>query len=67
MAATDRLFAGSIPEVYDRFLVPFASATTSELSDDDPRGQHGRRGGGTLDAPAPRPARPYAGLAAPRL
>jgi hypothetical protein len=22
MAATDRLFAGSIPEVYDRFLVP---------------------------------------------
>ena len=22
MAATDRLFAGSIPEVYNRFLVP---------------------------------------------
>ncbi len=22
MAATDKLFAGSIPEIYDRFLVP---------------------------------------------
>jgi hypothetical protein len=22
MAATDRLFAGSIPDIYDRFLVP---------------------------------------------
>jgi hypothetical protein len=22
MAATDRLFAGKIPEIYDRFLVP---------------------------------------------
>jgi hypothetical protein len=22
MAATDRLFVGSIPEIYDRFLVP---------------------------------------------
>ena len=25
MVATDKLFAGSIPEIYDRFLVPSSS------------------------------------------
>src|SRR5262249_26188677 len=43
MAATDKLFAGSIPEIYDRFLVPlifesYASDLAERLARLEPRG-----------------------------
>src|SRR3954463_8339417 len=42
MVATDKLFAGSIPEIYDRFLVPlifesYALDLASRLAKTDPR------------------------------
>jgi ubiquinone/menaquinone biosynthesis C-methylase UbiE len=42
MAATDKLFAGSIPEIYDRFLVPlifepYALDLARRLAETDPR------------------------------
>ena len=42
MVATDKLFAGSIPEIYDRLLVPllfesYALDLTERLSKTDPR------------------------------
>lgn len=42
MAATDKLFAGSIPEIYDRYLVPlifepYALDLAARLAKADPR------------------------------
>ena len=42
MAATDKLFAGSIPEIYDRFMVPlifqsYAHDLAKRLAETDPR------------------------------
>src|ERR1700688_840597 len=42
MVATDRLFAGSIPEIYDRFLVPlifesYALDLAKRIAKTDPR------------------------------
>ena len=42
MVATDKLFAGSIPEIYDRFLVPlifesYAVDLATRLAKFDPR------------------------------
>ena len=42
MAASDKLFAGSIPEIYDRFLVPlifepYARDLAGRLADVEPR------------------------------
>jgi hypothetical protein len=32
MVATDKLFAGSIPEIYERFLVPLTSNRMPSIS-----------------------------------
>ena len=64
MAATDKLFAGSIPEIYDRFLVPlifesYALDLAERLAKTDPRNVRRQRSFRTIlpvSWPAPRTA-----------